>query len=216
MGIDIDRLGPAAQKQVREELERRRRAAAAKARQQKARDGPALFHGGSDRGSALEEEYYRAYIWPKELAGTVANVERHKKFELLPKSDYCGLRLPAAHYTPDFIVEYTNGTVEVIEVKHEAIRALQGSYVYRRRLFIEKYARPNGWIRHADSPETSFFTLQLDTATGEVLQNRGRMNCARTPEVEEFEKQWLCQVVRPWLAKKQKTITPNHAKTAAA
>lgn len=41
MGIDIERLGPAAQKQVREELERRRRAAAAKDRQQKARDGPA-------------------------------------------------------------------------------------------------------------------------------------------------------------------------------
>ena len=130
------------------ELKNSRKLAAtiAKARQQKARDGPALFPGGSDRGSALEEEYYRAYIWPKELAGTVANVERHKKFELLPKSDYCGLRLPAAHYTPDFIVEYTNGTVEVVEVKHEAIRALQGSYVYRRRLFIEKYARPNGWI----------------------------------------------------------------------
>lgn len=73
-------------------------------------------------------------------------MERHKKFELLPKSDYCGLRLPAAHYTPDFVIEYTNGTVEVVEVKHEAIRALQGSYVYRRRLFIEKYARPNGWI----------------------------------------------------------------------
>ena len=98
MGIDIERLGPAAQKQVREELERRRRAAAARDRQQKARDGPALRPGGSDRGSALEEEYYRAYIWPKELAGTVANVERHKQFELLPKSDYCGLRLPAAHY----------------------------------------------------------------------------------------------------------------------
>jgi len=112
VGIDIECLGPAAQKQVREELERRRRAAAAKDRQQKARDGPALRPGGSDRGSALEEEYYRAYIWPKELAGTVANVERHKKFELLPKSDYCGLRLPAAHYTPDFVIEYTNGTVE--------------------------------------------------------------------------------------------------------
>ena len=60
MGIDIERLGPAAQKQVREELERRRRAAAAKDRQQKARDGPALRPGGPDRGSALEEEYYRA------------------------------------------------------------------------------------------------------------------------------------------------------------
>lgn len=72
------------------------------------------------------------------------------------------------------------------------------------------------FIRHTDSPETSFFTLQLDTANGKVLQNRGRINCARTPEVEEFEKQWLCQVVAPWINSRQKTITPNHAKTAAA
>lgn len=72
------------------------------------------------------------------------------------------------------------------------------------------------FIRHTDSPETSFFTLQLDTATGKVLQNRGRINCARTPEVEEFEKQWLCQVVAPWINSRRKTITPNHAKTAAA
>ena len=73
MGIDIDSLGPAAQKQVREELERRRRAAAAKARQQKARDGPALFPGGSDRGSALEEEYYRACCHWKRCAGAYAS-----------------------------------------------------------------------------------------------------------------------------------------------
>lgn len=144
MGIDIECLGPAAQKQVREELERRRRAAAAKDRQQKARDGPALRPGGSDRGSALEEEYYRAYIWPKELAGTVANVERHKKFELLPKSDYCGLRLPAAHYTPDFVIEYTNGTVEVVEVKHEAIRALQVLCVPPPPFYRE--IRPAKWL----------------------------------------------------------------------
>ena len=72
------------------------------------------------------------------------------------------------------------------------------------------------FIRHTDSPETSFFTLQLDTANGKVLHNRGRINCARTPEVEEFEKQWLCQVVTPWINSRRKTITPNHAKTAAA
>lgn len=145
MGIDIERLGPAAQKQVREELERRRRAAAAKDRQQKARDGPALRPGGSDRGSALEEEYYRAYIWPKELAGTVANVERHKKFELLPKSDYCGLRLPAAHYTPDFVIEYTNGTVEVVEVKHEAIQRFAGVLCVPPPPFYREI-RPAKWL----------------------------------------------------------------------
>lgn len=34
---------------------------------------------------------------------------------------------------------------EVVEVKSKAVRRLQGSYVYRRRLFIELFARPNGW-----------------------------------------------------------------------
>lgn len=72
------------------------------------------------------------------------------------------------------------------------------------------------FIRHTESPKESYFTLQLDTATGKVLQNRGRHNCARTPEVEAFEQAWLCQIVKPWLDHKQKTVNPNHAKTAAA
>ena len=72
------------------------------------------------------------------------------------------------------------------------------------------------FIRHTESPKESYFTLQLDTATGKVLQNRGRHNCARTPEVEAFEQAWLCQVVKPWLDHKQKTVNQNHAKTAAA
>lgn len=121
MGIDIERLGPAAQKQVREELERRRRAAAAK--------------------------------------------DRH-----------CVGGYGKAHCSGESIF----------------------------------------FIRHTESPGESYFTLQLDTATGKVLQNRGRHNCARTPEVEAFEQAWLCQVVKPWLDHKQKTVNPNHAKTAAA
>ena len=146
MAVDIERLGPAAQKQIRDELERRRRADMARERQARAKEHPPGTQSGSDRGSGLEEEYYMEHIWPKEIAGCIANVERHKRYELIPKGEYCGLRLPAAHYTPDFVIEYKNGTVEIVEVKHEAIRSLQGSYVYRRRLFIEIYARPNGWI----------------------------------------------------------------------
>ena len=146
MAIDIERLGPAAQKQIREELERRRRENMARKRQSEAKEHPPGTQSGSDRGSRLEEEYYMEHIWPKEIAGCIANVERHKRYELIPKGEYCGLRLPAAHYTPDFVIEYKNGIVEIVEVKHEAIRSLQGSYVYRRRLFIERYARPNGWI----------------------------------------------------------------------
>lgn len=140
---DIERLGHAAKKQIREELARRDSEQKARVLQDNAsRYGPML--PGAD--SELERRYYAAELWPKIMAGLVVSVELHKQFLLYPADTYCGLRLPAAHYTPDFVIEYTNGTVEVVEVKHEAIRALQGSYVYRRRLFIEKYARPNGWI----------------------------------------------------------------------
>ena len=139
---DLARLGPAAQKQIRAELSRRDTEKRARQLQNgAARRGPLLPEADSE----LERRYYAAELWPKIMAGLVAQVELHKQFLLYPADTYCGLRLPAAHYTPDFLVTYTNGTVEAVEVKHAKIRKLQRDYIYRRRLFIEKYARPNGW-----------------------------------------------------------------------
>ncbi|WP_295422251.1 DUF1064 domain-containing protein [uncultured Subdoligranulum sp.] len=106
-----------------------------------ARRGPLLPEADSE----LEQRYYAAELWPKIMAGLVAQVELHKQFLLYPADTYCGLRLPAAHYTPDFFITYQNGVVEVVEVKSAAVRKLQRDYIYRRRLFIERYARPNGW-----------------------------------------------------------------------
>ena len=139
---DLARLGPAARAQI--DAARARQAAAQKARRLQtdaAKAGPLLPEADSE----LERQYYAAVLWPKIMAGLVAQVELHKQFLLYPADTYCGLRLPAAHYTPDFLVTYTNGTVEAVEVKHAKIRKLQRDYIYRRRLFIEKYARPNGW-----------------------------------------------------------------------
>lgn len=139
---DLARLGPAARAQI--DAARARQAAAQKARRLQtdaAKAGPLLPEADSE----LERRYYAAELWPKIMAGLVAQVELHKQFLLYPADTYCGLRLPAAHYTPDFLVTYTNGTVEAVEVKHAKIRKLQRDYIYRRRLFIERYARPNGW-----------------------------------------------------------------------
>ena len=93
--------------------------------------------------SAGEWEYYYTKIATNKEK--IKNVEAHKRFELLPKSEYCGLKLPAAHYTPDFVVEYIDGTVEVVEVKSKFTRKMQRDYIYRRRLFIDLICRPNGW-----------------------------------------------------------------------
>lgn len=136
MGVRLQDLGPNAQRQV---LQKLKQLEAGK----KARAGPAPKK--DDPGSKLEQEYYTAFILPLELAGKIKRVELHQRFETLPKSEYCGLKLPAAHYTPDFLIYYTDGTVEAVEVKHEAIRKNQRDYIYRRRLFIDMIARPNGW-----------------------------------------------------------------------
>lgn len=139
---DLARLGPAARAQI--DAARARQAAAQKARRLQtdaAKAGPLLPEADSE----LERRYYAAVLWPKIMAGLVVSVELHKRFTLYPADTYCSLRLPAAHYTPDFFITYQNGTVEVVEVKSAAVRKLQRDYIYRRRLFIERYARPNGW-----------------------------------------------------------------------
>lgn len=60
------------------------------------------------------------------------------------------------------------------------------------------------FIRHTTEPDLPFFTLQLNTKTGKVLQNRGKNNCERTKEVRVFEGQWLAAIVEPWIQKKTK------------
>ena len=95
--------------------------------------------------SKLEAEFYAAEVLPKIRAGEIVSCELHKTYLLLPASEYCGIHLHKAEYTPDFVLTYRSGLVEIVEVKSKAVRRLQQSYVYRRRLFIDKYARPNGW-----------------------------------------------------------------------
>ena len=41
------------------------------------------------------------------------------------------------------------------------------------------------------SPDKPFFTLELNEENVRVVQNRGKGNCDRTPEVEAFEEKWL-------------------------
>ena len=47
------------------------------------------------------------------------------------------------------------------------------------------------FIRKVKSPDKPFFTLELNEESVRVVQNRGKGNCDRTPEVEAFEKKWL-------------------------
>ena len=50
------------------------------------------------------------------------------------------------------------------------------------------------FIRQEEKPDSPFFTLELDVKRLSVVQNRGKSNCARTPEVAAFEKKWLTHI----------------------
>lgn len=136
MGIKLSDLSPWARRKALEKYQKEQEKDQKRAAVPKLED---VFE------SNLERDYYLAEILPRVRSGEISTVSLHERFELLPASSYCGIRLPAAHYTPDFVITYADGSVEAVEVKSKKIRQLQGSYVYRRRLFIEKYARPNGW-----------------------------------------------------------------------
>lgn len=47
------------------------------------------------------------------------------------------------------------------------------------------------FVRKVSEPDKPFYTLELDEKNCIVKQNRGKGNCARTPEVRAFEEQWL-------------------------
>lgn len=59
------------------------------------------------------------------------------------------------------------------------------------------------FVRHASEPDKPWFTLNFNEKTMSVTENRGKCNCARTPEVQAFENAWLAWVRAG--AKKKKT-----------
>lgn len=100
---------------------------------------------GHEFDSRGEYDYYMGTVLPKVQSGEVVKVELHRRFTMLPEKEYGNVKLPAAHYTPDFVLTYADGTVEVVEVKSKFTRRQQRDYIHRRRMFIDLVAEPQHW-----------------------------------------------------------------------
>lgn len=118
---------------------------------------------GIDSGSTttkivvLDENNRILYsYYPKVQRGEIVKVESHCRFTMLPEKEYGNVKLPAMHYTPDFVLTYADGTVEVVEVKSKFTRRQQRDYIHRRRMFIDLVAEPRGWrfVEHI-TPDTA-------------------------------------------------------------
>ncbi|MCR5776953.1 MAG: DUF1064 domain-containing protein [Lachnospiraceae bacterium] len=92
-----------------------------------------------------EYEFYIGTVQPGIRSGEIIECKEHPEFSLYDTSKFCEIKLGKIRYTPDFMLTYKDGSVEIIEIKSKFVRRMQRDYPVRRRLFIEKYARPNGW-----------------------------------------------------------------------
>jgi len=105
--------------------------------------GPRILSREFD--SDAEQRYYEKRVLPPLQTGLLLCCELHKAFEIVPALEHCGRKYKNRIYTPDFYLEYQDGSVEVVEIKGRKIKKLQRDYPLRRQLFILNYCIPNNW-----------------------------------------------------------------------
>lgn len=84
--------------------------------------------------SKKEAAYYRGLLL-RGKAGEIKEFKNQVRFELIPKFRKNGVTHRAAHYVADFVVEYSDGRTEVIDVK--GMRT--ALYKLKRKMFEFRY-----------------------------------------------------------------------------
>ena len=85
--------------------------------------------------SELELKYYKEVICKGLEQGNIKNFERQKSYELQPTFRYNGKTIRAVTYVADFVIEYSDGKIEVIDIKGFA----DTTAVLKKKLFMYKY-----------------------------------------------------------------------------
>ncbi|MBE6014736.1 MAG: DUF1064 domain-containing protein [Lachnospiraceae bacterium] len=146
MHMELKDLPPQMRKQALKKIaqEDARRAEALKAVERAVEKSKqrAAVSGFDSRG---EFEFFVGTVRPKLKSGELLSCERQPAFLLFPPGEFNGEKLSSIRYTADFRLNYSDGSVEIVEVKSKFVKRMQRDYHIRRRIFIEQYARPNGW-----------------------------------------------------------------------
>ena len=143
--MELEDLPPRYRAQAEAQIARRTRGKCTPAQQTLADAAKSAGKIGKTFESRGEYEYYISVILPGVESGRIIKATPHVAFPLLPQKEYCGIVLPAARYTADYVLVYADGTVEVVEIKSKFTRRAQRDYIYRRRLFIDLIAEPKGY-----------------------------------------------------------------------
>lgn len=107
--------------------------------------------------SVLEMRFARDFIVPRVNSGTIISFDRQVKFELQPAFYYQGQRIRSIVYIADFVIQYSDGHVVVVDIKGMPDTAAK----LKRKLFYYKfpdvdykwvcYSRQDGgWIMYEE------------------------------------------------------------------
>ena len=69
------------------------------------------------------------------MAGEIADIELQVPFELIPKFNYKGKTIRAVKYIADFLVTYTDGHKQIIEVKGFKTK----DYIIKKKLLLSQH-----------------------------------------------------------------------------
>lgn len=85
--------------------------------------------------SVLEMKYYRDVVLPKKESGEIKNYELQKTYILQDKFEHDGKKILPITYVADFYIEYSDGRIEVIDIKG----CPDTTAKIKRKLFWYKY-----------------------------------------------------------------------------
>ena len=110
-------------------------------------------YNGITFDSVLEMKYYRDVVCPLVERGVLAKCELQVPYELQPKFSHDNRTVQPIKYVADFVLTYSDGTVEVIDTKGcpDSVATLKRkmfwyhypTLTYRWITYIKKYG---GWI----------------------------------------------------------------------
>ncbi len=132
--------------------------------------------------------------WPQRLKAA-HDAEVSAKKHRVSKALEAGFAKQLAELTP---LAWECDGIRIRPVKNEAELIKEGELLHH---CVATYAKDHAsgessifLIRRSETPDTPWYTLELNTKTLTVVQNRGKRNCERTEEIRQFEEMWLAHI----------------------
>ena len=103
--MELEDLPPRYRAQAEAQIARRTRGKCTPAQQTLADAAKSAGKIGRTFESRGEYEYYMSVVIPGIESGRIIKATPHVAFPLLPQKEYCGIVLPAARYTADYLTQ---------------------------------------------------------------------------------------------------------------